>query len=71
MFDRALLVFDRVPVFIFVKWGHCDIVWYVESYKGLVFNSICKINTHGQESSEDLYKFVPFFLEFSSFFTAP
>jgi len=66
VFDWAVQVFDNAPMFIFVKRGHCDIVWYVESYEGLVFNSICKINSLGQESSEDSYKFVPFLLEFSS-----
>lgn len=25
--------------------GHCDTVWYVESYKQLALNSICKINS--------------------------
>lgn len=56
-------VFDKGPVFIFAKQGHCDIVWYVESYKRLVLNSICKINSPGQKRREDSYKFVvPFCL---------
>lgn len=44
--NEPMLVFDKVRMFIFVKGGgHCDTVWYVESYKGLVLNSICKINS--------------------------
>lgn len=56
MFEWAVLVFDKARMFIFLKRGHCDIVWYVESYKRLVLNSICKINSPGQE------RFVLFFL---------
>lgn len=34
-------------MFTFITRGHCDIVWYVESYKLLVLNSICKTNSLG------------------------
>lgn len=59
MFEWVVLVFDIAPMFTFVKRGHCDIVWYVERYKGLVLNSICKINSLRQERWEDSYMFLP------------
>lgn len=59
MFEWVVPVFDRAPMFTLVKRGHCDIVWYVESYKGLALNSICKTNSPGQERWEDSYMFLP------------
>lgn len=49
VFERAVLVFDKARMFMFAKRGHCDIVWYVESYTGLALNSISKINSLGRD----------------------
>lgn len=47
--NEPCCVFDKAHMFMLVKRGHCDIVWYVESYKRLALNSIWKINSLGQE----------------------
>lgn len=44
--NEPMLVFDKERACLYsLSRGHCDTVWYVESYKGLVLNSICKINS--------------------------
>lgn len=45
-FNEPMLLFHKERVCLCtLSGGHCDTVWYVESYKQLALNSICKINS--------------------------